>query len=240
MKHLRENGRISRNRQGFTLIELLTVIAIIGILATILIPVAGRVRESARSAQCVSNLRQWHQAWSLYAVDNDDRAIPGNITRDANGNTVRSTHWHGPLGAYADYEFDYPAVYLDGRDDTIGTCPSASVEDSTDAAWRDNQNHERRYSSYGYNITGLGTYNSGGWLGPRATPSNAPLGPYALRLSQVGSRTIVFSDSTSWHLAAPQNITYRHSGKANFITAGGSVFSANEHPPEDQWYYGES
>lgn len=46
-------------RQGFTLIELLVVIAIIAILASLLIPAVMAARESARSAQCKNNLRQF-------------------------------------------------------------------------------------------------------------------------------------------------------------------------------------
>ncbi|EIQ02186.1 hypothetical protein OpiT1DRAFT_00769 [Opitutaceae bacterium TAV1] len=56
-----------------TLIELLTVIAIIGILAGILIPTVGRVRETARTAQCASNLRQIQAAVFLWINDNRDQ-----------------------------------------------------------------------------------------------------------------------------------------------------------------------
>ena len=48
----------TRRRAGFTLIELLVVIAILTILAGILFPVFGQVRERARQTVCVSNLRQ--------------------------------------------------------------------------------------------------------------------------------------------------------------------------------------
>lgn len=62
----------TKKTSAFTLIELLTVIAIIGILAAILIPVASSVREAARRAACVSNLRQIGIACHIYASENDE------------------------------------------------------------------------------------------------------------------------------------------------------------------------
>src|SRR2546423_13743982 len=50
----------SKSPRGFTLIELLTVIAIIAVLAALLFPIAGTVREQARATDCLSKL---HQLW---------------------------------------------------------------------------------------------------------------------------------------------------------------------------------
>ncbi len=69
--------------RAFTLIELLTVIAIIGILAAILIPVVGAARDRAQVASCQSNLRQVGLALQMYAIDHNEKlpAVSGDPLR---------------------------------------------------------------------------------------------------------------------------------------------------------------
>lgn len=60
----------------FTLIELLVVIAIIAILAAMLLPALGQARETARTASCLSVLRQFALANEAYVGDSNDWNVP--------------------------------------------------------------------------------------------------------------------------------------------------------------------
>jgi prepilin-type N-terminal cleavage/methylation domain-containing protein len=66
------NTRVNRRKgRAFTLIELMVVITIIGVLAALLFPTFGMVREKARRVSCLSNLKQFSIAIMAYAAENN-------------------------------------------------------------------------------------------------------------------------------------------------------------------------
>ena len=66
----RGRGAARRTAYAFTLLELLIVLTIIGILATLLIPVYGHMRARAQKVQCMANLRGLYVGTDLYVQKN--------------------------------------------------------------------------------------------------------------------------------------------------------------------------
>ena len=76
---------------GFTLIELLVVVSIIAVLAGILLPAIGMVRDAARGIACRNNVRQLAISELVYANDQEGQLTPTNI--DASLPTSAGTYW---------------------------------------------------------------------------------------------------------------------------------------------------
>lgn len=65
---------LKRNKyQGFSLVELLVVVAVIGILISLLLPVLAKGKLRAQQSECVSNLRQIGLCFRMFSDEHDNR-----------------------------------------------------------------------------------------------------------------------------------------------------------------------
>jgi prepilin-type processing-associated H-X9-DG protein/prepilin-type N-terminal cleavage/methylation domain-containing protein len=88
---------------GFTLIELLVVIATIAILAALLFPAFARMKEKARTTQCLNNLHQLGSALMEYTQDWDEYLpLMAAYPLDEKGRMIHEkvTNWKDALLAY--------------------------------------------------------------------------------------------------------------------------------------------
>ena len=141
-----------RKKISFTLIELLVVIAIIAILAAILLPALNKARDRAKSASCITNVKQLVLAAQIYASDNDDY-LPGSYGPNT---LLTSSGWWDGTGGVVDLNVwwsdsrPYNWLYQVWKGCGVGLktfkCPGANLFPGTDTNF-DNPDYP-----VGYNV----------------------------------------------------------------------------------------
>ena len=185
-------------KKSFTLIELLVVIAIIAILAAMLLPALSAARERARSASCLSNIKNLNTYWAMYSADNKDSIMPFRTTIVVNGANPYS--WMEVfLAYYSDAKLDYSENLTGSAPGLQFVCPSDANPLKQDAM------HADFNFSYGYN-THFGipdeSKDEGYMYCQDITAQN---------LSQLGedlSETVTFADNWKYTTAAGQTSAY--------------------------------
>ena len=138
-----------RNARAFTLIELLTVIAVIGILAAIIIPSVGKVRETAQRAADASNLREIGKAAMIYAAENNDflpdpQAASARDAVDASSDYFRWVGLLGRAGALND-----ASLYFAKNDPLFdGSAPATVIDPDDPKHGRVNADFEAKTPSF--------------------------------------------------------------------------------------------
>jgi len=143
-------------RCGFTLIELLVVIAIIAILAAMLLPALAKAKAKGQQTVCLSNLKQWGLAQTMYVGDfnetypatkiptatpgapggyNEDNPLWSDLAdfyylkqgNDAWFNALPPYITSPPLSAYA-IQHDTTGIQSFNTGHNIFQCPSAKID----------------------------------------------------------------------------------------------------------------
>lgn len=102
--------------RGFTIVELLVVIAVIGILVSLLLPAVQKARVAADRTDEMSSARQLMLAWDSYAVQFKESVLPGYklglraFTADGDqvgevSNSIAAARYPWRLAPFLDYDF---------------------------------------------------------------------------------------------------------------------------------------
>lgn len=223
-------NRFSLRRSAFTLVELLVVVAVIGLLVSVLLPSLAAARQSARTTVCSTNLRQIAIGWTIYADQNNGAIVPGrtgrfsdpalNVQWVGNGYQWRP-RWYVRMGAETGfYPFQQPSP--DPAEDNTKLIDGSKVFICPEASERINN----RNVGYGYNYQFLGnTRFRGGQAGNGFIR-------FPVRIESIAAAaTVMAADAlgTAAGKPAAERTPYRVTGASDLYAVGNHAWSLD--PP---------
>jgi prepilin-type N-terminal cleavage/methylation domain-containing protein/prepilin-type processing-associated H-X9-DG protein len=216
----RGNWRSHTRKAGFTLVELLVVIAILSILASLLLPMLGKARETARGIFCASSEKQIALSFVMYTSDHNGLLPSGCYYTTSAAN--RYIMWPSLLSSYL-----YPDSLKNWE---IYWCPVGGSEMGTNhpSMWVNAEepngvrsSYQNTSTCYGANKFVVGKYYDYGFHRRVSGIKNQ-------RVFLGSESNKLLSNLRMWHLGDDgETIGFWHSGRANFWFVDGSVRSEN-------------
>ncbi len=187
-------GRVPSRAAAFTLIELLVVISVMALMLTMLLPVLGSARVSAKLMMCLSNQRQIATTLHAYAADHREMLPPA----------MPSIKFVPTIFAVGTHGYDLrAAVRAYTTDFAAWTCPSVNAAPIDDAG----------------NTRNLGCYGTYAYMPGRTTPDFGLVDGTPRRLDNpyVASRLTLVQDEYRDDTGGP--LIYNHGNGAADVLA---------------------